>query len=370
MNRWSISLRTSLICVTAFLTCLGLLAIYASSSIPAHGAVGDEFLYFRKQMLVAIFGFLVIFCAGHIPLALFERIVLPLFLLSALALAIIHVPGMAHSAKGATRWLRIGPIGFQPAELAKLATIFFMARILSDPRRDIRQFRTGILPALLGVGVLSLLLLSQPDFGTAMLLLMVGFLMVFVAGMPRQQVFALGIAGLLAAAATILAAPYRVKRILTFLNPWAEVRGSGFQIIQSFVGFQKGGLLGVGLGESRQKLFFLPDAHTDFILAVIGEELGLFGVLLVCSCFAFYVYVGFRIISVQHRNFFRFLALGITTLVALQASFNMGVTMGLLPTKGIPLPFVSSGASSLLCFLCATAVLARLSQEESAHASS
>ena len=364
MSYWNVSNRTALICVTALLTCLGLLAIYASSSIPAHGNFGDEFHYFRKQSLIALVGFIFIFSSGHLPLNILKKTTLPLILVTLLCLAIVHVPGMSHSAKGATRWIRIGPIGFQPAELAKLAVVFYMARYLSNPARDLRLFWKGVLPGFAVVGLFGVLVLLQPDFGSSLFLFIIAFLMAFISGMSRKHVLYLVSFGALGAVAAVAAAPYRVKRFLTFLNPWDEVRGSGFQIIQSFVGYQNGGLLGVGLGESRQKLFFLPDAHTDFILAVIGEELGLIGVLLVCAAFCFYTYLGFQIFAAQRDTFHKLLAFGITSMVAVQSSLNMGVTMGILPTKGIPLPFVSSGASALICFLGATAILARLAQED------
>lgn len=364
MSYWNVSTRTALICVTALLTCLGLLAIYASSSVPAHGTFGDEFHYLRKQGLIALAGFVFIFSTGHLPIKLLQKATLPLLMVTLLTLIIVHIPGMSHSAKGATRWIRIGPIGFQPAELAKLAVVFYMARYLSHPGRDLRNFWRGLMPCFAVVGLMGGLVLLQPDFGSSLFLVIIAFLMAFIGGMSRKHVLSLIGIGTVGIVTAIAAAPYRIKRFLTFLNPWEEVRGSGFQIIQSFVGFQNGGLLGVGLGESRQKLYFLPDAHTDFILAVIGEELGLLGVLLVCTSFCFYTFLGFQIYKSQKNNFHRLLAFGITCMVAVQACLNMGVTMGLLPTKGIPLPFVSSGASALICFLGATAILARLGQEE------
>jgi len=346
-----------------FLTGVGLLAIYASSSVPAAQAYGDEFIFLRRQAGVAFIGFLGIFLVGHIPVVWFERITIPLLLLSLFLLLLVQFSPFAHTAGGAARWLRIGSLQFQPAELAKIALILFLAKNLSRPRHEIGKLGHLASSFLVLAGFCSLLIL-QPDFGTAVLLFVVMFAMLFAAGLPLRFVLATAATGVGLFAAAVIAAPYRIKRLLTFLDPWQEYYGSGFQIIQSMLAFQSGGLFGRGLGESRQKLFFLPDAHTDFILAVIGEELGLIGVLLVCGLFAYLCYLGLRVTSEQTINYRRFLCFGITVLIACQAMVNMGVAMGLLPTKGIPLPFVSNGASSLIVFLAAIAILARLSQNE------
>ncbi len=355
--------RMTLICLVGFLTGIGLLAIYASSSIPASQRTGDEFIFLRKQAIVAAVGFIGIFAVGHMPLRWLDRLPLPMAGLALGSLLLLFVPGLGARVGGATRWLELAGFRFQPSELAKLALVLILAKNLSRPRSVISNFRVGILPNVLLLSIFIGLLLLQPDFGTASLLFIVTFLMLFAAGLPRRYIFgsmAVGLAGLIIG---ILAAPYRIIRLVSYLDPWTEMRGSGFQIIQSYLAFQNGGLLGVGLGESRQKLFFLPEAHTDFILSVIGEELGLVGVLLVCSLFAYLAWLGFRISQRQRTNFHKFLALGLTCMICTQAAVNMGVTLGLLPTKGIPLPFVSNGASSLVVFLAAIAILARLSQE-------
>lgn len=350
------------VCV-ALLTGFGLMAIYASSSLKGAQQFHDEFYFFRKQVVAAIVGACVIFAFQRIPFRWIERSTIPILILTISLLGLIFIPGMYIKVGGAERWLRLPLIGGQPSELAKLSIVLFLSKNLSRPSNDIDSFRHGILPNLAILGLIAVLLLFQKDLGTPVLLFTTTSLMLFVAGVARKFIMlCIGSATLLAASA-IVVEPYRIQRILTFLDPWSSVRGAGFQIIQSFLAFRNGGIFGAGLGESRQKLFFLPEAHTDFILAVVGEELGLCGVLLLCGLFLFLALTGFRIARHQEDPYRRFLAFGLTSMIIIQASMNMGVTMGLLPTKGIPLPFISSGNSSLLVFLCMSAVLARLGKD-------
>ena len=207
-------------------------------------------------------------------------------------------------------------------------------------------------------------MMKQPDFGSTVLMGLVLFSMLFVAGLDWKYIFGAFLASVAAITAAIAVAPYRMARLTSFLDPWGEIKRGGFQIIQSYLAFQNGGLWGLGLGESRQKLFFLPEAHTDFILAVLAEELGFLGVTFLCLTFAYYCFLGFRIAFLQTKPFQRYLAFGLTATVGFQGAINMAVAMGLLPTKGIPLPFISSGASSLFMSLITTALLFRLSKYE------
>lgn len=356
-------LRTSLICATIFLTCLGLLAIYASSSIPAAQKYMDSFFYVRKQGAVAAFGFLMIFLFRFVPISWIARLTLPAVVGAVVLMAMIFLPGLGGKSGGAMRWLNLFGFRFQPGEIAKLALVLFLARNLSRPKCDAENLVWGVGPNLMLFGLFALLLMLQPDFGTTFLLLILTFVMLFAAGVTRPFIVTSSVLATGAIALAIAQAPYRLSRLVTFLDPWSAIKDGGFQLIQSYLAFQNGGLLGAGLGESRQKLFFLPEAHTDFILSVIGEELGLLGVLLVCFLFVYVVYLGFRITLAQQTEYRRFLAFGLTFLIASQAVINIGVTMGLLPTKGIPLPFVSSGSSSLIVFLAVVAILARLSQD-------
>lgn len=353
----------ALLTVVGLLTTIGLIAIYAASSLKGAQQFGDEFLFFRKQAVAALIGFGLVLVVQLVPFRWVERATLPLLALALFLLALIFVPGMYSKVGGASRWLNLPFIGGQPAELAKLAVVLFLAKNLSRPQSDMASFSKGILPNVLVFLAVAALLLVQKDLGTPVLLFAVTFFMLFAAGVSRKLILGGLLAFLAAIAGAVIAEPYRVARVMSFLDPWAAVKGSGFQIIQSFVAFQNGGLLGAGLGESKQKLFFLPEAHTDFILAVIGEELGLVGVGVVCLGFVTLCWIGFKIVDQQKVPYRRFLAFGLTLLIALQCTINMGVTMGLLPTKGMPLPYISSGNSSLLVFLLVSAILARLGRD-------
>ena len=359
----SSSLYQPLLYAVWFLTGLGLLAIYTSSSMKGAQQFGDPFLFLRKQAAVAGAGCLIMLICLRVPFRWIERSVLPLAFVTIGILALIFIPGLYVKGGGASRWINLAGFSFQPAELAKLSLVLFLAKNLSRPKSDVDHFWRGVFPNFAVFGLLAVLLMKQPDFGSTALLGAVTLLMLFVAGINKKFIFIAGSAALTGVVLAVLAAPYRMARLVSFLDPWTEIKKGGFQIIQSYLAFQNGGMFGVGLGESKQKLYFLPEAHTDFILSVIGEELGLAGVLLVCLLFFYISWVGYKITRIQQVPFRKFLAFGLTSLIAVQAAINMGVTMGLLPTKGIPLPFVSSGASSLLVFLSVAAILARLAKD-------
>jgi cell division protein FtsW len=362
-SQWQLDASLAIVGCAAMLTGIGLLAIYASSSMKGAQQFGDSLVFLRKQAIVAVAGFISVFFIRFMPWKWLERATLPAFAFSFFSLALIFVPGAYISGGGAARWLHIGGITFQPAEVAKLALILFLAKNLGRSGPSLAKFWSGIAPNLLAFGLVAICLMKQPDFGSTVLLGLLTACMLFSAGLPLRYLAVMALTGISAMVVAVIAAPYRMARLMSFLDPWAEVRGKGFQIIQSYLAFKNGGLWGTGLGESRQKLFFLPEAHTDFILSVIGEELGLLGILLVAGLFCFMTWVGFAVAARQTNRYRGLLAFGCTTLIAGQAALNMGVTMGLLPTKGMPLPFVSSGASSLLVFLLITGVLSRLARE-------
>lgn len=356
-------LRTALISAVTFLTFLGLISIYTSSSMKGLEQFGDAFLFLRKQAFVAMIGFAFIVFSKYLSIRAIERATLPLLCLTLVILSLILVPGFYSHGNGAARWVNLIGFRFQPAELAKLALVLFLAKNLARKSSDLKTFAQGILPNILVFGLFALFIMKQPDFGSTVLLGTVTFAMLFAGGLPVRYILWSVVAALIGVITAVAIAPYRLARLTSFLNPWAEIKHGGFQIIQSYLAFQNGGLFGLGLGESKQKLYFLPEAHTDFILSVIGEELGLLGVGCVALLFMFITMLGFRIANGQPTPYRRFLAFGLTSLIAIQAAFNMGVTMGMLPTKGIPLPFVSSGNSCLLVFLVVAGILARLSQD-------
>ena len=357
------SYGNEIIIITGFLTAFGLLAVYSSSGIPALQKTGDAFLFVKKQALVSLLGFGLLAALQFIPFKWIERATLPLLALSMLLISLTLIPQLEHRVNGAARWLKLGPATFQPAELAKLALVLFMAKNLARQSVHLKSLKNVfthlVIPCLLAIP-----LMMQPDFGSTFLILLLSGFMLFIAGLKGRHLLLLLSLGLFAVIIAIVRAPYRFARLTSFLEPWENLHSGGFQIIQSYLGFQNGGFFGLGIGESRQKLYFLPEAHTDFILAVIGEEYGLFGVLFIILCFAMLLNSGIKVALRQKRTYRRFMAFGLTSLIAMQACINMGVAMGLLPTKGISLPFVSSGASSLLVFLMMAGLLSRLDRKE------
>ena len=353
-----------LVATTLLLVMTGLIMVYAASALKGEQQFNDGFIFIRKQGLVAILGLSIIFAIAKIPMQVIERMAMPLLACAILLLSLIFIPGVYTSGGGAERWISFGGFRFQTSECAKLALVFFLAKNLSRRGFNVHDLRVGVLPNLIIFGFLAVFMMKQPDFGSTVLMGLVLFSMLFVAGLDWKYIFGAFLASVAAITAAIAVAPYRMARLTSFLDPWGEIKRGGFQIIQSYLAFQNGGLWGLGLGESRQKLFFLPEAHTDFILAVLAEELGFLGVTFLCLTFAYYCFLGFRIAFLQTKPFQRYLAFGLTATVGFQGAINMAVAMGLLPTKGIPLPFISSGASSLFMSLITTALLFRLSKYE------
>jgi cell division protein FtsW len=350
-----------LVATTLLLVLAGLIMVYAASALKGEQQFNDAFFFIRKQAAIAVSGFAFMALITKVPMRLIERLTLPLLVLSLGLLALIFIPGIYKTGGGAARWISLGGFRFQTSECAKLALVFFLAKNLSRKGFDIRSFKYGVLPNFIIFSMFALFMMKQPDFGSTVLLGLVMVGMLFVAGLDFRLILGAGVFAIIGGTIAIFLAPYRLARLTSFLDPWGQIKGGGFQIIQSYLAFQNGGLLGSGLGESRQKLFFLPEAHTDFILAVLAEELGFLGVTFICLTFAYYCFLGFRIAFLQKKSFQMYLAFGLTSMIGFQGAINMSVAMGMLPTKGIPLPFISSGASSLLISLVATALLWRLS---------
>ncbi|SME91049.1 putative lipid II flippase FtsW [Pseudobacteriovorax antillogorgiicola] len=357
------SYSANLIISAIILSVFGIIFIFTASSIPAAQRYGDLFFFPKRQLISLGLGVISGALLLKLPIRNIARLAFPGFILTTLLLVATLIPYFGHTVNGASRWLRWGMISFQPAELSKLVLILFLAKNLARPNFSGLHRLSGLLSCIFPLMVFSILLMLQPDFGTTFLLSLICFSMVFVCGLPIKLVASGLITGLLAIGIAIWQAPYRMKRITSFIDPWESAQSGGFQIIQSYLGFHNGGLLGVGLGGSRQKLYFLPEAHTDFILSVIGEELGLIGVSFIILLFGFMIWNGFKITERQTDIFAKLLAFGLTCLISVQATINMGVAMGLLPTKGMPLPFISHGSSSLVVFLWVVAILARLNYE-------
>ena len=348
-----------------FLVAVGVVMVSSASSALAAQSNHDVFFYARRQGAFAVIGVVAMVVGASLPPDLFKRHPYALLGLAFFLLVIVLIPGIGRTAGGARRWIEIGPVGIQAGEVMKLALIVWLSYSLAAKVKDGRmlRFSTGVLPHLLVPGAAVLLLMGEPDFGTSVLLLSVTFILLFVAGARLGLLFGALVAVIPLAIHQIASSDYRMKRVLAFLDPWSHRSDIGYQITESLMTFGSGGLFGAGLGESKQKLFFLPAAHTDFIFAVIGEELGFIGAVAVLAAFAV---IGARALQAALRGntpFDAYLTLGLTSLLLVQMLFNVCVVLGLVPTKGITLPFVSYGGSSLVASMFMAGMLLRLISE-------
>lgn len=355
-----------LLLVVVGMVLFGLLMVYSSSFIYAQEKTGDGFSFIRKQIVFAALGFMAMFISSQMDYRRWAEWAFFVLLFATLLLALIYVPGVGIRVGGARRWLHFGGVNFQPGEFAKFAVLFFVARQLERKRDKLNTVTAGVLSYFVLPLPAVLLLLMQPDFGTTVIITGVIFALMFVAGVPLRYLgsalaLALGIGAWLA-----LGSSYRLNRLMTYMDPWSDPGGKGFQILQSFIGLHQGSLWGVGLGSGKEKLFFLPEAHNDFIMSVIGEELGYVGIATVVLAYLFILYRGLGIAwSCYKRDQDRFgmlLATGITLALGLQGFVNISVVLGLLPTKGLALPFISYGGSALLIDLFAVGVLLSISK--------
>lgn len=350
-----------LLFVTVALAGIGMVMVYSASAVLAGDRYGDSYYFLKRELVFMTVGFCVLatmlqFSYGH-----WRRLVYPLLGLAVVLIGLAYVPGLRSVASGAARWVKFGPIRFQPSELAKLAMVIFLAYSLEKKAGRMKSFAVGLLPHVAIGGACIVLVLGQRDFGSAFILGMILMTMLFISGARMTYLVSMGIAALPILYVAVASVDYRRRRILAFLNPWSDRYGSGFQIIQSLISFQEGGLFGRGLGEGHQKLFYLPEAHTDFIASVLGEELGLLGLVLLMALYAILCVRGFMTAWRAPDLFGRHLAFGITLLIGWQALGNFCVVMGLLPTKGMVLPFVSYGGSSLLVSMWAVGILLNVS---------
>ena len=351
------SVRSSIFSITAILVSAGVVMIYSASSIYAQSAMGDSLYFLKRHLVYLAIGLVMMFLAMSIDIARLKRLSKPVILIAVFLLAIVLIPHIGRETAGARRWFRFGAINFQPSEFAKVAVILYMADFVSRRPGEIKSFLRGYLPAVTVLGLIVGLVLLEPDLGTAITISLIAFAILFAGGARSSHILAFFLASLPALYLLLFSVPYRKKRMMAFLNPWADKRGTGFQIIQSFVALGSGGAFGVGLGQSKQKLFYLPASHTDFIFSIIGEELGFVGCACILVLFGLFVWQGMRVAFRAEGVFERLLALGIVSLIGLEAVINIGVTAGALPTKGLPLPFISYGGSGLIFHLAAVGVL-------------
>lgn len=348
-------------CVLAMVA-LGLVMVYSASSVVAYERLQDSAYFFKRQALWAALGLIALGVAWRTHYARLGRLAVPVLLVAVVLMGLVLVPGIGVVAGGARRWLVAGPLRFQPVELAKLAMVLYVAQFATRRGPGMGDFRRGVLPPLVVTGLLGALALRQPDMGSALVLGAAVFVMLFLGGARVLHLGLVVAAALPVLVAAVIVADYRMARVVAFLNPWRDPQGTGFHIIQALLAFGSGGLLGTGLGASRQKFFYLPERHTDFIFAILGEELGLVGTLGLLVLFGLFAYRGLRIAAYAPDRFSSLLAAGITASITGQALLNMGVTTGSLPVTGVPLPFVSFGGSAMVTTMIQVGVLLNISR--------
>lgn len=350
-----------LYCVFGLLV-FGWVMVYSSSAMMAEGRFQDQFFFLKKQLVWSFIGIAVFVGASNMPFAVWQKTTKWIYMGSVLSLVAVLLFGREIS--GAKRWLHFAGGGFQPSELAKIAMIFLVADYLDRRQSRLRDFKRGVLPLLLLVGVLLGLIVVEPDLGTPVLMTGVLLALLFVGGIQWRHLFLMGLLSLPLVAMAIFKVRYRLERMLAYLDPWADTKGKSYQLVQSLTAMGSGGLFGRGLGESQLKISNLPDCHTDFVFSILGEELGLIGTLACAGLFFFLCMRGLKIAKNAPDFFSKMVGVGISLMIGGQALINMGVASGLFPTKGMPLPFISFGGSSLVIVLFSAGLLASLSRQQ------
>ncbi|SFC05221.1 spore cortex peptidoglycan biosynthesis regulator SpoVE [Bacillus sp. OV322] len=351
-----------LIIVTLSLLAIGLIMVYSASAIWAAYKFDDSFYFAKRQMLFAFVGVIAMFFIMNVDYWTWRTWSKALIIICFVLLLVVLIPGIGVARNGSRSWIGVGAFSIQPSEFMKLAMIAFLAKFLSERQKLITSFKKGLLPSLALVFTAFGLIMLQPDLGTGTVMVGTCIVMIFISGARVSHFGVLGLLGLTGFVGLVLSAPYRMKRITSFLDPWQDSLGSGFQIIQSLYAIGPGGLFGLGLGQSRQKFFYLPEPQTDFIFAILSEELGFIGGSLVILLFALLLWRGIRIALGAPDLYGSLVAVGIIAMVAIQVMINIGVVTGLMPVTGITLPFLSYGGSSLTLMLMAIGVLLNISR--------
>lgn len=356
--------RIAIFVTMLILTGIGMVMIYSASSIVMWQQTGASTGLLARQALYLLVGFVFMFGVMAIDYYRLRRFARLLLWLAVIPLVLVLIPGVSREVGGAKRWLYFFGLNYQPSEFIKIALIIYMADFINRKFSCLKDFWRGFVPPMIVLSFVTLLVLMQPDLGTSISLVVLVFAMLFAAGAKPVHLFSSALASLPFLYLLIFRVSYRKARILAFLNPWLDPKGSGFQIIQSQIALGSGGFWGVGLGAGRQKLFYLPAAHTDFIFSIIGEELGLFGVACVILLFVFFIWKMWQIICSVQESFGKLICIGIAVLVSFSAVVNMGVSIGCFPTKGLPLPFISYGGSSLIFHMVAIGLLLNISKTD------
>ena len=344
-----------------FLVGIGIVMVYSASSALALKKFASDYFFLKKQALFAFAGVIILVAARHFPYKYYRLLAYPLVGLSLALLAVILFTDLGLTAGGSTRWMRLGSFSFQPSEFARIALVIFLAYSMEKKADRIKEFSIGFMPHVLVLGVFTILILSQPDFGSVFILGALTWILLFIGGVRFWQLITSLLVILPVAYFFLTNAEYRTKRILGFLNPWEHSSDAGYQIVHSLMAFGTGGFWGTGIGKGYQKLFYLPEPHTDFIFSVIGEELGLLGVLIIIGLYGWVIIRGIAIARNAPDLFGAYLAAGLTIAMGLQIVVNMGVALGLLPTKGLTLPLLSYGGTSLLLNMASIGILMNIS---------
>ncbi|MBW1980847.1 MAG: putative lipid II flippase FtsW [Deltaproteobacteria bacterium] len=358
----------TLLCTTLALVVWGLVMLYSASSILAQQRFGDSLFFVKRQIIFALVGLALLIGSKNIPYKLYHRLVYLILAVCLLSLALVLLPQIGHRVGGARRWLRLGPISLQPAEFAKLSLIMYLSYSLAKKEDRLKDFSIGYVPHVMVTGLFVGLIILEPDLGTAITYALLAFLLLFVAGVRFRYLILTAVALLPMLFLAISGSRYRWERLLAFLDPWRDPSDTSFQLLHSLLALGSGGLLGVGLGAGKQKLFYLPEPHTDFILAVLGEEMGLLGIAGVLLLYGLLLWKGVHIALRAPDRYASYLAFGLTLLIGVQVMINGAVVMGLLPTKGLPLPLMSYGGSSLLTNLVAIGILLNIASSSNKQA--
>jgi cell division protein FtsW len=351
-----------LMIVTFTLLAVGLIMVYSASAVWAEYKFNDSFFFAKRQMLFAGVGIIAMFFIMNVDYWTWKTWAKVLLLICFILLILVLIPGIGNERNGSRSWIGVGAFSIQPSEFMKLAMIAFLAKFLSENQKLITSFKHGLVPSLSLVFTAFALIMLQPDLGTGTVMVGTCLVMIFISGARISHFVGLGLIGIAGFVGLVLSAPYRMARITSFLDPWQDPLGTGFQIIQSLLAIGPGGLFGLGLGQSRQKFFYLPEPQTDFIFAILAEELGFIGGSFVLLLFSLLLWRGIRIALGAPDLFGSFLAVGIIAMIAIQVMINIGVVTGLMPVTGITLPFLSYGGSSLTLMLMAIGVLLNISR--------
>lgn len=344
---------------------IGVIMVFSASTVTAYADTGDPYFYLKRQALWALLGIVSMLVLSGIDYRIWQKLAWPIFGVVFASLAIVWIPGIGHEVGGARRWLDIGPVRVQPSEFAKLSLVFVLAKMQSSHMSRNKKFVDGMLYPLLIMAVVFALIMKEPDLGTSVAIAVTAVVVVYIAGCNFGHLLAIGGISIPVMTALVFSAEYRLNRVTSFLNPWADPLGNGFHAVQSLMALGSGGIFGVGLGRSRQKYYYLPEQHTDFIFAVLGEELGLLGTVTILGLFFIFAWRGYRTAINCDDPFGSLVAVGITTQIIVQVLINIGVVSGSLPVTGITLPLISSGGSSLCITLAGIGILLNISKRAS-----